>query len=156
MEESMAAWTLPMEGGCLCGRVRFRIARPPMLTAVCHCSSCQKMTAGAYSTTLAAPTDGFAVAQGETVIGGLHGERRHHQHCDYCKGWLFTTFEPEMGFINVRATMLDDPTWFRPFIETYTSEALPWALVRAPHAYEKFPPREELQPLLAEFARINA
>jgi len=152
----MATWSLPMKGGCRCDRVRFRIDTAPMFTAVCHCSGCQKMTAGAYSTTLAAPTDGFAVTQGETVIGGVHGERLRHQHCDFCKSWLLTTFDPEMGFINVRATMLDDPAWFTPFIETYTSEALPWALVRAPHAYEKFPPREELQPLLAEFVRINA
>lgn len=45
---------------------------------------------------------------------------------------MFTRIEPEIGFVNVRATMLDDPSWFAPFVETYTSEALPWAVAGAP------------------------
>lgn len=28
---------------------------------------------------------------------------------------------------NVRATLLDDPSWFVPFIETVVGEKLPWA-----------------------------
>ncbi len=31
-----------------------------------------------------------------------------------------------MNFVNVRATMLDDATWFTPFIESYTCEKLLW------------------------------
>jgi len=149
----MAKWTLPMEGGCRCGEVRFRISAAPMFTAICHCTGCQRMTGGAYSTSVAVPRGGFALTKGETVIGGLHGERLHHQHCDYCKSWVYTDFEPDMGFVNVRATMLDDPSWVTPFVQNYTSEALPWAVVDSPHSYAKFPEMEEFQPLLAEFAQ---
>ncbi len=149
----MPDWTLPMDGGCRCGKVRFRISAAPMFTAICHCTGCQRMTAGAYSTTVAVPRGGFAIVEGETVIGGLRGERLHHRHCDQCKSWVYTDFEPDMGFVNVRATMLDDPSWFTPFIENYTSEALPWAIVgSATHSFEKFPSMEDYQPLLAEFA----
>jgi hypothetical protein len=152
----MAGWTLPMEGSCRCGQARFRVSRPPLFTAICHCTGCQKMTGGAYSTSVAVPIDGFTVTEGQTVIGGVHGERLHHQHCDHCKSWMFTTFEPATGFVNVRAMMLDDPRWFTPFIENYTSEAFPWARVDAPHSYEKFPAMEQYPALLAEFAAINA
>ena len=153
----MAGWTLPMEGSCRCGHVRFRVSRPPLFTAICHCTGCQKMTGGAYSTTMAVPADGFAVTQGDTVIGGEQRDPRlRHHHCDHCKSWMFTRIEGGMGFVNVRATMLDDPSWFTPFIENYTSEALPWAKVDAPHSYAKFPPMKEYQALLAEFAAINA
>ena len=153
----MAGWTLPMEGSCRCGKVRFRASRPPLFTAICHCTGCQKMTGGTYSTTMAVPADGFAVTQGETVIGGeQHDARLRHHHCDHCKSWMFTRIEGGMGFVNVRATMLDDLSWFTPFIENYTSEALPWARVDAPHSYAKFPPMEEYQALLAAFAAINA
>jgi hypothetical protein len=58
-----------------------------------------------------------------------------------------------MGFVNVRATMLDDPRWFEPFIETFTSEALPWAVAKAPHSYAKFPETSEYAGLLEAFAR---
>ena len=148
----MTGRTLPMEGSCRCGQVRFRVSKAPLFTAICHCTGCQKMTGGAYSTTTAVPVDGFDMIAGETVIGGMHDARLHHHHCDHCKSWMFTTFEPAMGFVNVRATMLDDSRWFTPFIENYTSEALPWAKVDAPHSYEKFPPMEDYQALLAEFA----
>jgi hypothetical protein len=50
--------------------------------------------------------------------------------------------------------MLDDPSWVTPFVQSYTSEALPWALVDAPHSYAQFPSMEEYQPLLAEFAKL--
>ena len=51
----MADWKLPMHGGCRCGNVRFTISQPPMFTAVCHCTGCQKMSASAYSTNVAVP-----------------------------------------------------------------------------------------------------
>ena len=146
----------PWEGGCRCGAVRLRIDAPPMLTMICHCTGCQRMTGSAFSTSIAVPSDGFAVIAGETVIGGLHGEQAHHHHCDRCKSWLFTRVEPDMGFVNVRATMLDDARWFAPFIETFTSKALPWALAGAPHAFPEFPPMEAYQGLIAGFAEAAA
>ncbi len=149
----MARWSLPMNGGCRCGKVRFTIAAPPLVTMMCHCTGCQRMTGGAYSTSVAVPTAGFALTEGETVIGGLHGEQLRHHHCDWCKSWMFTRIEPDPGFVNVRATMLDDPSWFTPFVETYTSEALPWAVVGAPHKFERFP--AIWQPILAAFAAAH-
>ena len=149
----MPGWTLPMDGGCRCGKVRLRISKPPMITMLCHCTGCQRMTASAFSTTIMVPSDGFDVTQGETVIGGMHGDQGRHNHCEWCKSWMFTRIPPEYGpFVNVRATMLDDPSWFVPFAEVFTSEALPWAIARAPHAYEEFPPMEDYQKLIGAFA----
>jgi len=148
----MPDWKLPMTGACRCGQVTFEVSAPPMFTAICHCTGCQKMTAGAYSTTVAVPKNGFRITAGETVTGGLRGEQQHHEHCDYCKSWIYTHFE--QPFVNVRATMLDDLSWFdAPFVENYTSEALPWAIVPSVvHSFAQFPAMEDYQPLLAEFA----
>lgn len=143
---------LPWEGGCRCARVRFRVTRPPLLTMVCHRAGCRRMTGSAFSTSIAVPTPGFEVTQGAPVIGGLHGEQARHHHCDWCKSWLFTRIEPDMGFVNVRATMLDDARWFTPFIETFTSEALPWAKTPARRSYPAFPPMEAYPALIEEFA----
>ena len=33
-----------LEGGCLCGAVRYTSEAEPALTAVCHCPDCQKQT----------------------------------------------------------------------------------------------------------------
>lgn len=148
----MNAPDLPIDGGCRCGAVRFRIDAPPLLTMACHCTGCQRMTGGAYSLSVAVPSAGFRVVEGETVIGGLHGEQLHHHHCDRCKSWLFTRVEPDPGFVNVRATMLDEARWYTPFIETCTAEALPWARTPARHSYPGFPAMEDFPALLAEYA----
>ena len=138
------------EGGCRCGAVRLRIRARPLLTMACHCTGCQKMSSSAYSLSVAVPVEGFRVTAGEPVIGGLHGEARH-RFCGWCMTWMFTELEG-MPFVNVRPTMLDDPAWFVPFIESYTSEALPWATTPAKHSFAQFPAMEEYGPLTAEFA----
>lgn len=84
------------------------------------------------------------------MIGGLHGTTRHF-FCPYCMSWMFT--RPDgFDFVNVRATMLDDPSGFSPFIETYTSEKLPWATTPAPHKFAKFPALEQYKGLIEKYA----
>jgi hypothetical protein len=55
--------------------------------------------------------------------------------------------------VNVRATMLDDARRYTPFIETYTSERLPWATTPAIHRFERFPPPERFPDLLTEYRK---
>lgn len=147
----MSEFTLPQEGGCRCSRIRLKITAPPLLTMACHCTGCQLMMASAYSLSAAIPSDGFAVTQGEPVIGGLHGADRHY-FCPHCMSWMFTRAAGMDWFVNLRPTVLDDPGWFTPFIETWTSEKLPWATTSAVHSYEKLPAMEEFETLGKEFA----
>jgi hypothetical protein len=108
------------------------------------------MTASAFSLTVAIPTPGFEVVEGETVPGGLHGGSRH-EHCGYCLSWVFTRVEGVDAFVNVRTTMLDDPEAFAPFIDTMTSEKLSWAATPARHRFETWPPMEAFDGLIAEY-----
>jgi hypothetical protein len=94
-----------------------RVSAPPIMTAACHCRGCKKMASSAYSLTVMVPADGFAVTQGETVVGGMHGEQLEHNFCPWCMSWMFTRITG-MDFVNVRPTLLDDASWFRPYIET--------------------------------------
>lgn len=142
----------PWAGGCRCDRIRFRITKPPMITAVCHCSGCQHMTASAFSTTLTLPEDALEIVRGEPVIGGLHGDESRHHHCEWCKSWLFTSLPPEYGAVNVRATMLDDATWFAPYMETFTSEKLSWAETGAVESFEQFPEDDTYPLLMRDYA----
>jgi hypothetical protein len=147
----MSAGNLPWEGGCRCGQVRIKVTAPPLLTMACHCTGCQRMTASAFSLSVAVPSEGFAVTRGEPVIGGLHGATRHY-FCPHCMSWMFTRPEGMDWFVNLRATLLDDASWFMPFVETWTSEALPWATTPAVHSYEALPPLEDYDGLLQEYA----
>jgi len=147
MEESSSR-----KGRCRCGQVQFEVGGEPVITMVCHCTGCQRMTASAYSLSALYASAQFKVTSGEPVIGGLHGATRH-LFCPYCMSWLFTRPEGLDDFVNICATVMDDARSFRPFIETYTEEMLPWAKTPATHSFSKFPPRERFPELIAEFAR---
>jgi len=147
----MSKLTIPQEGGCRCGQVRLKISAQPILTMACHCAGCQKMSASAFSLSAAIPAEGFDIIAGEPVIGGLHGGTRHY-FCPHCMTWMFTRPEGMDWFVNLRTTMLDDTSSIAPFIETFTSEKLPWATTSAVHSYETFPPMEAYEGLMQEFA----
>ncbi len=148
-------WKLPWEGGCRCGQTRFRVTAPPLLAAACHCTGCQRMTASAFSLSLAVPSEGFAITSGSPVIGGLHGAPQHFM-CAHCLSWMFTRPDGMPELVNLRATMLDDHAWFAPFAEFWTSEQLPWATTSAPHSFPTMGTAEDFPELLAGYQQHGA
>ena len=147
----MSDWKLPWFAKCRCEGVRMKITRPPLLTLACHCRGCQRMSAGAYSLSVALPAAGFEVSQGEPVIGGIHGPSRHF-HCPHCKSWLFTRPEGMDDLVNLRAPMLEDASWFAPYVETCRAEGFPWATTGAKHSFPNIPEPTVWGPLTLEFA----
>lgn len=146
----MREWKLPIEGECRCGRIKMQITSSPFITMACHCRGCQRMTASAYSLSVAVPSKGFKVTQGDPVIGGLHGPLQHF-FCAYCMSWMFTRPPGMDWFVNVRASLLDGADRFVPYIETCTKEKLPWATTPAVHKFESFPPLEKFPQLIGEY-----
>jgi hypothetical protein len=144
---------LPALGRCRCNEVELRISATPLMTGACHCRGCQRMSSSAYSLSVAIPTPGFEVTRGEPVIGGLRNPAQKHFFCPRCMTWMFTRAMPE--FVNVRATLLDDATWFSPFMETWTRTRLPWASTPAVRSYEEFPPMEDYEKLISEFRKVS-
>lgn len=146
--------TLPLEGGCRCGGVRLKVTAEPILTMACHCTGCQKMSASAYSLSALFPAEGFAVLAGEPVLGGLRGGTRHF-FCPDCLSWLFTRPEGMEDFVNLRATTLDETSWFSPYMETYTSEKLAFAETGARVSFPQFPAEADF-PRLVQGYRAEA
>ncbi len=140
------------DGACRCVQLRFRLRGQPLVTMACHCTGCQRMTASAFNLSALYPAGNFEILDGKPVMGGLHGATRH-LFCPYCLTWLFTRPEGMDEFMNIRAMLLQNAHSFRPFIETYTSEMLPWAVTPAVHSFEKFPSMKDFPALLTEFAK---
>ncbi|PCI05420.1 MAG: aldehyde-activating protein [Hyphomicrobiales bacterium] len=144
---------LPIEGSCLCGSVHVRVTEQPLLTLACHCNDCQKLCASAYSLTAMFPTEGFSVT-GELVTGGLRTEQREHNFCAKCLNFIFTRIKGADTRVNLRASVLDDLTWFEPFVELMTEEKLSWSSVPAVHSFARFPETsEELGALMVDYAK---
>ena len=49
---------MKIEGGCLCGKVRYSADAEPAFVGVCHCKNCQKGTGTAFSIVVAAAKAG--------------------------------------------------------------------------------------------------
>ena len=56
------------EGGCLCGRLRYRVTAAPLWVAHCHCWSCRRNTGSALATFVGFPKARFAYSKGNPKI----------------------------------------------------------------------------------------
>jgi hypothetical protein len=119
---------LPLEGGCQCGRVRYRIDGAPLTVIACHCRECQKQSASAFGMTMTVRRDDFRFTAGEparwqrtTASGGTLGAA----FCPDCGVRLF--HEPSnKPTLNIKAGTLDDTSWLKPAGHIWTDSAQPW------------------------------
>ena len=102
-----------LEGGCLCGKVRFKASGPPLRTLVCHCTFCQKLTGSAFYAESLFERDAIAFNQGE-VRQFEHrsdgsGKKVFVHFCPTCGTTVGLTFErwPDMQAIS--RGCYDDP-----------------------------------------------
>ncbi len=148
---SMPIPELPLEGGCRCGEVRFRLTAPPLIECACHCPGCQRMSSSAYSLTAICPAPGFEITQGSPVLGGLRDPELPHFFCGNCMTWMFTRPAALPVAVNLRPTLLDNATWFAPFMETFTKTRLPWVSTGAVRSFDAFPPMDGFEQILEEY-----
>ncbi|WP_460953125.1 GFA family protein [Pseudomonas marginalis] len=149
----MSVDTPPHEGRCRFERVRFSVSAAPVITMACHCTGCQQMTSSAFSLSALIPASGFTVTHGCPVIGGLQGTDRYF--CPHCMSWLFTRPHGIDEFVNVRATLLDNASRYVPFMETWTSEKLPWASTPAVESFAQLPEPQAFPRLMQAYAEFS-
>ncbi|MFC7694841.1 GFA family protein [Paeniroseomonas aquatica] len=53
-----------VEGGCLCGSVRFAVSKPLALAAYCLCSDCRKTTGSAFNISVPVTRENFRLLSG--------------------------------------------------------------------------------------------
>ena len=122
--------TLPLEGGCHCEAIRYRIKAAPLMIYNCHCKNCQRISGGAFSTNVTVAPDALEIASGNAAELGWNsdsGARRFAWFCESCHsriahGW----HEGGPPILNVRAGTLDDTSWVRPVLDIWKTSAQPW------------------------------
>ncbi|MEW5685806.1 MAG: GFA family protein [Pseudomonadota bacterium] len=149
--------TLPLVGGCICGRLRYEVARP-QIVLMCHCHNCQRRTGSAYNVSMLVLRPDFRVVSGETTSRELPGGSGalHRQHfCPDCLTRTHTEMLAHPDIINVRVGALDQPGVVQPIAQIWTSLAQPWAVVPGIQAFDENP--GDIEPLAdawrSEFAR---
>jgi len=72
-----------VQGGCLCGALRYRLKAAPTSVVLCHCTHCQKVSGSAFSTN-ATVADSDIEVEGEMASYADVGESGHVLNRCFC------------------------------------------------------------------------
>ena len=117
-----------VEGGCLCGNIRYKSEAEPLVTVLCNCINCQKLSGGAYSLNVVLPKGSLDIQGDMTtyVDTGDSGQTLDRNFCARC-GSPISSEPSAMDTITVlKAGTLDDTSWVRPVMEIYCDSAQQW------------------------------
>src|SRR5215469_8662124 len=119
---------MKIEGGCLCGKVRYSADTEPAFVGLCHCKNCQKATGTAFSLVVGLPKPALNV-QGtvKTFTGrGDSGKETYRRFCPECGTGLIDEAEIMPDITMILAGTLDDTGWIKPSMEIFCDSAQPW------------------------------
>src|SRR5579884_3714876 len=97
-----------VEGGCLCGRVRFRVAAEPLDSGYCHCRMCQRNSGAPVVAWVTFPAAGFSwiAAEPGTYQSSAHAKR---QFCPACGSYLVFRNDDLPNEVSINTAALDEP-----------------------------------------------
>jgi hypothetical protein len=120
--------TVPLEGGCSCGAVRYRLASDPLFIHCCHCLNCQRQTGSAFVINLLIEADRVELLAAEPQPIDAprdDGSMQRIFRCPTCQVAVFSEYTyPEVWF--VRGGTLDEPSAVAPDVHIFTKSKLPW------------------------------
>jgi hypothetical protein len=120
---------MPVEGGCLCKAVRYKLTATPVITRTCWCRVCQYIGAGGATVNVCFPSEALTVS-GELRDYSMvadSGNVSHRRFCPACGTHMFSASEARPHLVFVRAGTLDDPQIARPAMTIWTASAPQWA-----------------------------
>jgi hypothetical protein len=120
--------SVPREGGCACGAVRYRLTSDPLFTHCCHCLNCQRQTGSAFVINLlieANRVELLARVPEPVDVPRDDGSMQRIYRCPTCQVAVFSQYgHPGVRF--VRGGTLDQPASVEPDVHIFTRSKLPW------------------------------
>jgi hypothetical protein len=117
----------PLEGGCACGAVRYRLASAPFDTGWCHCRLCQLVSGAPAMAFSTVPAGDLAFTRGEELIGSValtsFGRRRF---CTRCGTPLTIAVDYQPETIDFPVATLDDPDAVAPGFHIFRASKIAW------------------------------
>ncbi len=133
---------MEIQGGCFCGRVRYRITAPLLRAKSCHCSRCRKAFSGAGSAYAEVAADSFSWASGEENLAQYGSESGWGLcFCRTCGTTLCGTHEGKVHGITLGSVDGDPGIEIETHI--FVESKAPWDHIggSAPQ-FAEFPPEE--------------
>ena len=132
-----------IEGGCLCGKVRYTSDAEPTMVVNCYCKTCQKNSGSTNSYNYAMPA-GSVTLTGDTLTvyedrSGASGKAFQRKFCSNCGSHVISSGPAYEGLEFIKAGTLDGEH-LAPAAHIWTEEKLAWqALPEGASAFARNP-----------------
>jgi hypothetical protein len=163
----VASNLFPLDGGCDCGLVRYRMKTQPLFVHCCHCRWCQRESGASFALNAMIEAERVVHLRAEPEIVDTpsnSGKGQKIARCPKCRVALWSNYASAGPVIKfVRVGTLDAPDYLPPDIHIFTASKQPWVALSAgvptaPEYYERdsYWPPESLARRLAILPRIEA
>lgn len=141
----------PLDGGCTCGAVRYRMTAAPLFVHCCHCRWCQRETGASFALNAMIEADRVVLLAGEPVAivtPSNSGKGQKITRCPQCHIALWSNYAGAGDAVRfVRVGSLDEPDRLPPDIHIFTASKQPWVVLpEGTPAVEEYYDREALWP----------
>ena len=123
----------PLEGGCTCRAIRYRMISAPLFVHCCHCRWCQRETGASFALNAMIEADRIVVLEGEPEVVATpsnSGKGQKIIRCPRCRIALWSNYAGAGDAIRfVRVGTLDDPDRLPPDIHIFTASKQPWVVL---------------------------
>jgi hypothetical protein len=130
-----ASERFPVEGGCTCRAVRYRMETPPLFVHCCHCRWCQRETGASFALNAMIEADRVTLLQGQPeVIDSPSASGKGHKisRCPVCRIAVWSNYAGAGNAVHfVRVGTLDEPDCLPPDIHIFTSSKQRWVVLPA-------------------------
>lgn len=131
---------LCIEGGCLCGAVRYRATAPPVARSICHCRTCRRASGAPSVAWSTFHMDTFAFISG-TPLWFQSSPEVVRSFCGNCGTPLTYRHSDDVDTLDITTASLDAPEQFPPTKEIWIEHKLPWErLDEATRHYQRSSP----------------
>jgi hypothetical protein len=141
----------PLDGGCDCRHVRYRMATRPLFVNCCHCRWCQRESGSAFVLNAMIEMDRIGLlAQPPELVDtpSESGQGQKIARCPRCRVAVWSHYAgagPAVAF--VRVGTLDQPDHLPPDIHIFTASKQPWVVLpAATPAFAEFYKASEIWP----------
>ena len=114
-----------LEGGCLCGQVRYRSSGRPVFVSHCHCQRCRKHSGAVFVTHIGLPVDEFSWFQGEPTYWNS-SKALDRGFCANCGSSTCIRYLDDPSIIVIPVGTLDDAENIRPDRHIMTESKVTW------------------------------
>ena len=123
----------PLEGGCACREVRYRMTTRPLFVNCCHCTWCQRETGASFALNAMIESDRVELLKGEVEVVNTpsnSGKGQKISRCPKCRVAVWSNYAGAGDAVRfVRVGTLDEPDRLPPDIHIFTSSKQAWVVL---------------------------